>query len=167
MPNGVRLLDAAMDHVSLRGHESILSWSDVNSGGLERVCAEYSAEDGANLTLLSEVVCRDGSLGHLPMIDFHAFKSPENQHIVEAVAERLFPEGSILMDSGESYHAYGTRILSPDDFWRFLGTALLFVPIVDRVYIGHQMIEGRSALRLTPGGGKAQVPTVVAVLPRR
>jgi hypothetical protein len=29
------------------------------------------------------------------------------------------------------------------------------------------LIEGRCALRLTPGGGKSQTPTVVAVLPRR
>jgi hypothetical protein len=166
-PDAVRLLDAAMMHVSLRGHERTLSWSEVSTGGLERACAEFSSEVGASMTLLSEVVHRDGSLRHLPMLDFHAIKSPANQRIVEAVAERLFPEGSILMDSGESYHAYGTRILSEEHFRRFLGTAMLFVPIVDRAYVAHQLIEGRCALRLTPGGGKSQVPRVVAVLPRR
>jgi hypothetical protein len=166
VPDAVRLLDAAMMHVSLRGDEKILSWSEISSGGLERACAEFSQEGEASLTLLSEVVCRDGSIGHLPMLDFHAFKSPANQLLVEAAATRLFPDGSILLDSGESYHAYGTRIISQEDFRRFLGNAMLLAPIVDRPYVAHQLIEGRCALRLTQGGGKSRVPMVVAVLPK-
>jgi hypothetical protein len=166
MPDAIRLLDIVMMHVPLRAHEHSLSWSDVNSGAIERMCADYTAQSDSNLTLLSEVVRFDGSKGHLPMVDFHAFKSPENWRIVQAVSKRLFPEGSILMDSGESYHAYGTQILSPEEFRRFLGNALLFAPIVDRAYVAHQLIEGRCALRLTPGGGKAQVPVVLAVLPK-
>ncbi len=167
VPEAFRLLDVVMMHVSLRGQEFTLSRAEINAGGLERVCAEFQAEAETSLTLLSEVVCRDGSLGHLPMIDFHASKSAANQHIAEAVARRLFPNGSILMDSGESYHAYGTQLISQQDFQCFLGTAMLFVPIVDRAYVAHQLIEGRCALRITPGGGKSQVPTVVAVLPPR
>ncbi len=167
MPDSSRLLDAAMMHVSLRGHERALSMTAVNAGALEHMCSEFRAEGESNLTLLSELTRCDGSTGHLPMIDFHAFKSPANQRLVEAVAEKLFPDGSILMDSGESYHAYGTRVLSPEDFRRFLGTAMLFVPIIDRAYVAHQLIEGRCALRLTTGGGKSQVPVVVAVLPKR
>jgi hypothetical protein len=167
MPDALRLLDAAMVHVSLRGHERTLSRSEVNSGALERACAEFTSPTGASLTLLSEVVCYDGSIRHLPMVDFHALKSPANQRVVEAAAERLFPDGCILMDSGESYHAYGTQTVSAEDFRRFLGTAMLLVPIIDRAYIAHQLIEGRCALRLTPGGGKSKTPTVVAVLPKK
>jgi hypothetical protein len=166
-PDAVRLLDAAMMHVSLHGEEKVLSWSEISSGGLERACAEFPREGEASLTLLSEVVCGDGSMGHLPMLDFHAFKSPANQLLVEAAAIRLFPDGSILLDSGESYHAYGTRIVSQEDFRRFLGNAMLLAPIVDRPYVAHQLIEGRCALRITQGAGKSQVPTVVAVLPKR
>lgn len=165
VPDAFRLLDVAMMHVSMRERERSLRWSEICEGALERVSSKFTANAVANLTILSEVLCRDGSLGHLPMLDFHAFKSPENLRIVEEVAQRLFPEGSILMDSGESYHAYGTKLLSPEEFRRFLGKALLFVPIVDRAYVAHQLIEGRCALRLTAGGGKSQVPTVVAVLP--
>jgi hypothetical protein len=164
VPEAFRLLDVVMMHVSLRGQEMTLSRAEINAGGLERACAEFRPESESSLTLLSEVVRRDGSLGHLPMVDFHASKSPANQRIVEAVAERLFPRGSILMDSGESYHAYGTQVISQEEFRRFLGTAMLFVPIVDRAYLAHQLIEGRCALRITPGGGKSQVPIVVAVL---
>jgi hypothetical protein len=167
VPDAIRLLDAAMMHVPLHGDEKILSWSEISSGGLERACVEFSPEDGASLTFLSEVVCTDGSLGHLPMMDFHASKSPANQRLVEAAATRLFPDGSILLDSGESYHAYGRRIISQEAFRRFLGNAILLAPIVDRPYVAHQLIEGRCALRLTQGGGKSQVPVVVAVLPGR
>jgi len=131
---------------------------------LESMCAQFSENDDANLTVLSEVLCRDGLVRHLPMVDFHALKSPENRRIVEAVSERLLPGRVILMDSGESYHAYGTQLLSEESLRQFLGRALLFVPVIDRAYVAHQLIEGRCALRLTSGGGKSQVPEVVAVL---
>jgi hypothetical protein len=164
MPDAIRLLDAALMHVSFRGHEISMAWAEAISGGLERACAEFPTTLGASLALLSEVVCRDGSLRHLPMVDFHAFKSARNQRIVEAVSERLFPQGAILLDSGESYHAYGNRLMSKCEFREFLGKAMLCVPIVDRAYLAHQLIEGRCALRLTSGGGKSHVPTVVAAV---
>jgi hypothetical protein len=164
VPDAVRLLDAAMMHVSFRGHERSLPWTSAIAGGLESASAEFPAGSGASLTILSEVLCRDDSVRHLPMVDFHAFSSAPNRRIVEAVAERLFPEGAILLESGESYHAYGTQLLSETQFRSFLGTAMLFVPIVDRAYVAHQWIEGRCALRLTQGGGKSRVPTVVAVM---
>jgi hypothetical protein len=165
-PDAFRLLDAAMMHVSFLGHERSLSWASAVAGELERECAAFSTRDGASLTFLSEVRCRDGSKRHLPMIDFHSFSSASNQMVVEAVSKRLFPEGTILLESGESYHAYGTRLLSDLEFRHFLGKALLFAPIVDRAYLAHQWIEGRCALRLTSGGGKSRVPTVVGVLNR-
>jgi hypothetical protein len=163
-PDAFRLLDAAMMHVSFLGYERSLSWASAVGGGLERTCDEFATTPGASLTLLSEVRCRDGSKRHLPMIDFHSFSSPANQRVVEAVAVRLFPEGAIVLASGESYHAYGTQLLSEIEFRRLLGRALLFAPIVDRAYMAHQLIEGRCALRLTAGGGKSRVPTVVAVV---
>jgi len=58
-------------------------------------------------------------------------------------------------------------LIAKEDFQVFIGAAMLFVPIVDRAYLAHQLLEGRCALRLTPGGGKSQVPTAVAVLPGR
>lgn len=163
-PSAFRLLDAAMTHVTFRGHERSLSWDSVVAGELERICAEFPTSLGASLAFLSEVRCHDGSKRHLPMIDFHAFTSAENRRVVEAVAERLFPEGAIVLESGESYHAYGTRLLSEIEFRRLLGKALLFAPIVDRAYLAHQWIEDRCALRLTAGGGKSRVPTVVSVV---
>lgn len=160
-PDALRFLDTALTHVSLRGHEFSLSIAEVSRGGIERACAKYVSPAGPSLTLLSQVVRTDGSPGHLPMLDFHARKSTSNQRIVEAVAQRLFPHGSILIDSGESYHAYGKQLIPPEDFGRFIGTALLFAPITDRAYLAHQLIEGQCALRLTAGGGKSQVPRVV------
>jgi hypothetical protein len=151
VPEAVRLLDAAMVHVSFRGRERRLAWASAIAGGIERACAGFSAASDANLAFLSEVVCCGGLLRHLPMVDFHASKSDPNRRIVTAVAERIFPRGAILLESGESYHAYGTELLSESDFRTFIGRALLFAPIVDRAYLAHQLIEGRCALRLTPG----------------
>jgi hypothetical protein len=164
-PEAIPLLDDVTVHVSFRGKERTLSWASAVADGLEQACAEFPATTGASLTLLSEMLCSDGSKRHLPMIDFHAASSNPNQRVVRAVAERLFPEGALLLESGESYHAYGTRLVSETELRRFLGRALLFAPIVDRAYIAHQVIEGRCALRLTAGGGKSRVPTVVAIVP--
>src|SRR5579872_5436976 len=161
-PNAFRFLDVVKMHVSLRGQEIPLSRTEICTGGLERACMDFQSATGTSLTLISEVVRRDGSLAHLPMLDFHLFKSASNLEVVKAVAERLFPGGAILLDSGESYHAYGMKLIPQEHFHNFIGTAMLFVPIVDRTYLAHQIIEGRCALRITPGGGKSQTPTVIA-----
>jgi hypothetical protein len=164
VPEAIGLLDEAMIHVTFHGRERSLPWASAIAEGLERACAEYSTSGEASLTFLSEVRCRDGSRRHVPMIDFHAACSAPNQRVVTAVAERLFPEGAVLLESGESYHAYGTRLLSGTEFHSFLGRALLFAPIVDRTYTAHQLIEGRCALRLTGGGGKSRVPKVISIV---
>jgi len=164
-PEAIGLLDEAMMHVTFRGSERSLQWASAIAGGLERACGEFSTAGEASLIFLSEMRCRDGSRRHVPMIDFHAACSAPNQRVVTAVAERLFPEGAVLLESGESYHAYGTRLLSETEFRSFLGRALLFAPIVDRTYTAHQVIEGRCALRLTAGGGKSRVPKVISIVP--
>jgi hypothetical protein len=84
MPEAIRLIDAAMMHVSLRGQKRPLSRSLVVAGALERACEEYLTTRGVSLTFLSEVRCRDGSLRHLPMLDFHAFASDSNRLLIEA-----------------------------------------------------------------------------------
>lgn len=164
-PDAIPLLDEVSRHVTFRGKERPLSWAAAVSNGLEQACAQFTATGEASLVFLSEMKCRDGSKRHLPMIDFHAARSVPNERVVTSVAKRLFPEGAILLESGESYHAYSTRLVSETDFRCFLGRALLFAPIVDRTYIAHQLIEGRCALRLTAGGSKSQVPTVVSLIP--
>jgi hypothetical protein len=164
-PEAIPLLDEVSKHVTFRGKERSLSWASAVSNGLEQACAQFTATADESLVFLSEMRCRDGSKRHLPMIDFHAARSVPNERVVTAVAKRLFPEGAILLESGESYHAYSTKLVSETDFRCFLGRALLFAPIVDRTYIAHQLIEGRCALRLTAGGTKSRVPTVVALIP--
>jgi len=164
-PDAIPLLDEVSKHLTFIGQERSLSWSSAVSHGLEQACAQFTATADASLVFLSEMRCHDGSKRHLPMIDFHAARSARNERVVFAVAERLFPEGAVLLESGESYHAYSTKLVSETEFRRFLGRALLFAPIIDRTYTAHQLIEGRCALRLTAGGTKSQVPTVVSLIP--
>lgn len=164
VPEALGLLDEAMLHVTFRGCERSLAWAPAVAGGLEQACAEFSTAGEASLVFLSQMRCRDGSSRHLPMVDFHSASSAVNQQVVKGVVERLFPEGCFLLESGESYHAYGSRLLSETEFRIFLGRALLFAPIVDRTYLAHQVIEGRCALRLTAGGGKARVPRVISMV---
>jgi hypothetical protein len=167
VPDAIGLLDEAMMHVTFRGNERRVSRSAVISGEMERMCAAFSSTSEASLVLISEMRRHDGSKSHLPMVDFHTAASDLNKPLVIDVVERLFPGGAVLLDSGESYHAYGLGLLSEPEFVSFLGEALLFAPIVDRTYLAHQLIERRCSLRLTAGGGKSRVPRVVSVIQGR
>jgi hypothetical protein len=153
------LLDAAMLH---RSHnEEIISRREVLNGTLGQLCSK-EAED--MLAVTSRVYLSDGSLMHIPMVDFHCPKSEASLDVVRSVAQRLFPSGSLLLDSGQSYHAYGRNLVTPDGLMDFLATALLFAPIIDHAYCAHQILERRCALRMSRGGRKRQVPTVVATV---
>jgi len=111
--------------------------------------------------ILSEVRLDSGGTAHIPMLDFHA-PSPRGISIVRSVAAKLFKGTTVLLDSGKSYHAYCTSLLSKEAFNELLIKALLYAPVVDRAYVAHQLLEGRAMLRITPGFTKLKTPTVVA-----
>jgi hypothetical protein len=116
------------------------------------------------LELTSEVICDSGATEHIPLLDFHCPISSSNRNLVAEVAKRLLPGGAIILESGDSYHVYGRKTVSSAALTCLLAKSLLFSPIVDRAYIAHQLIEGRCALRISAGGQKRLVPTVVAVI---
>lgn len=153
------LLDASMLH---RRHDPVaVTRRGVLDGALMELCRTH---DDEMVAVTSRVMLDNGDARHIPLMDFHCPVSDGAMALVSAVLRRLLPDGAILLNSGQSYHAYGWRLLDGDEFLDFLARAILFAPIIDRAYCAHKWLERMSALRISRGGRAKQVPRVIAVL---
>lgn len=92
-----------------------------------------------------------GNNFHIPLIDFGGKES--------VLLERAFKDFSNywhmefrIYNSGRSFHAYGDRLLSHQDWIKFMGSLLLLnlpggIKIIDDRWVGHRILAGYSALR--------------------
>lgn len=108
--------------------------------------------NGKRLAVNSRVKMKDGSIKHLPMLDFHISVSDINQKIVSDVCSHLKLNG-YLLNSGESYHYIGIEPVDWDTLYMLLSKALLFCPIIDRAWISHQLQEKSCSLRIDKKNG--------------
>lgn len=153
------VLDAILLHLGA-GEEKELTRADVLSGGLSRE-AKWSRRHGG-VGLLSAVDLDCGERLHLSFLDFHCEVSEANARLASRISERLFPEGYLILDSGDSFHAAGIELMTAEERVHRLGRALLFSPIVDANYIAHQLMQESSSIRISLGGRRQYPPTVVA-----
>ena len=154
------LLDAALLHQGT-GSESEISRTDVLVGRLTEMAHKRNV--GQAVGLLSEVELKSGELRHFVFLDFHCEVSEDNVKLVSGVCDRLLPGGYLLLDSGDSYHAWGIQLVSPSERVRRLGRSLFFMPIVDGVYIAHQLMQDASSIRISVGGQRRCAPRVIMV----
>ena len=158
------LLQAALYH-----QRSALKTWRMGDNGICESCLRDSARNvaaGHIVALCSALAMNDGSIKHIPMLDFHCPNNPENLALVMSVVHKLDIPGHILC-SGKSYHFYGDDLLLQNELTVFLGRALLFSPIVDRAWIAHQMIENACALRVSPRPEYGGTPYIVAYVPEK
>ena len=156
------LLDAATLHNSQREEsQNVDCASEIAEEIRQLAQRQYS---GRVLAVSSRVQLANGSVAHLPMLDFHCPESPKNLNLVSAVLRRLRITRGVILRSGKSYHFYGAFLLSQDSFVDFLARALLFCPIIDRAWISHQLIETAAGLRVSGRADGTDVPTIVSVL---
>lgn len=152
------LLRAASYHNPSTTHLRVLERDDVSVDVLHALAEDVST---AHLLAVSSLVeNQDGSICHIPMLDFHCPASPENLGLVKCVGSQLSVGGGFILESGESYHFYGLRLLKAEELAAFLGRALLYAPIVDKCWVAHQLIESACALRISsrwPDGGMPRV----------
>jgi hypothetical protein len=141
------ILDAAQLHISHRSSETEVERSNILDGTLRKLAADR--ERDSSLALISEVRTINGTSEHIPLLDFHIPHSEVNQNIVTAILNSLLPSGFILLRSGRSYHAWGTKTIELSDYATFLARAMLYSPIIDRAYLAHPLIENRSAWRIS------------------
>jgi hypothetical protein len=142
-------------------HMETLARAEVTSPFLGRLIEELPAE--AALAVCSEVILRSGKPAHVPLIDFQCAKSRKNLEFLSAAFSRIEPKGGVILASANSYHFYGMSLLSHAEWYRFVGRCLLLEPLVDVRYLGHCLLDGFAALRISrQGQSLGRPPFVVA-----
>lgn len=154
--------------------------NELLTGDIIRKIVEQLPE-GWNLAADSKVILQNGKIAHLPMIDLSPGKSDESkERIVSRLNEIITPiiGGGFLLETERSYHFLGSRVLTIEEWFQFLGYSLItsivtktpddqpniHEVIADYRYIGHALIRGSTGLRVTANGEKTVAPKVVAVL---
>ncbi len=121
--------------------------------------------------LCSKVEMQNGEIMHIPMTDMSILKGPEN---LEKAVKRFWKKGidnGWFLESGASYHYYGSKLLTSDEFFhdfmsRCLTSSIIrkrhdIVDIVDVRYLGHALRRYCTCLRLTARADKEFEPKVV------
>lgn len=100
------------------------------------------------LAINSKVVLQNKKIVHMPMLDFHIPVSEFNFKIIRDVLIELKVISGYILNSGESYHFIGDYYIDEKSLIDFLANALFFAPIIDRAWIGHQILERSCSLRI-------------------
>lgn len=127
--------------------------SMVNEEWLKREL--YSLNHNQELAFHSLVV-KDGRKLHVPMIDF-SIESWDQNYILtrmQRLIDKKIVNNMFVYDSGRSYHAYSSYLLTPTKWLDFMGRILLINPVVggeiiDSRWVGHRIIGRYSSLRLS------------------
>lgn len=136
------------------------SAAEFTQAALEGLNSSTEAEDG--LVICSRVKLRNGQFSHIPMIDFRCRTSEANAKAIKMLLTKINERTGILVESGKSYHLYGTRLLSQDEWVRFMAICLLFSPVTDPRYIAHRLADGECRLKIASHDG--YLPVVAGVL---
>ncbi|WP_052050201.1 hypothetical protein [Cedecea neteri] len=122
----------------------------------ERIIKELSRDE--ELSILSLIKIND-VVHHLPMIDFLAKKRSTSS--VDALRKTSAYWNIVfnVFNSGRSIHAYGTKILTQNQWVNFMGYLLLLnekskEKVIDVRWVGHRLMAGYSSLRITNNTGK-------------
>ena len=111
--------------------------------------------------ITSIVTVNGNRTAHIPMMDFACPTSPKNLATLEALLKESGQCSGFILQSGRSYHFYGTQLLL-ETAWRvFMGRCLLMEGFTDYRYVGHQLVEGRCVLRISTSHLKPRLPLVV------
>jgi len=138
----------------------VLRREDILSRAIEYT--DNCLKDGYALALSSKVEI-DKEIFHIPMIDFRCSVSNENLlKILEFLYETEEKEG-VVLNSGNSYHYLGTKLLTESDWLNFIGKSLLFGKYVDYEWVGHRLMDKFCSLRVS-SKKSVNIPRVVAII---
>ncbi len=116
------------------------------------------ASENKRIAINSAVTLADGTEAHIPMLDFHLPFSDINTGIVINICRQL-GESGYIMASGKSYHFIGKKLFGYNDMVQFMARALRFTPLVDEIWISHQLQDKSCSLRI--GKKHGVVPTLI------
>jgi hypothetical protein len=123
----------------------------LNASFIDRLLA--TCPKGYEVAFHSQVSCHDGVARHLPMADM-ATEQLGNLSEVNAFVQDSTFHGFVWFESGRSFHGYGSRFITYQQWIELMGKLLLCnskegPPIVDPRWIGHRLLGGYAALRWT------------------
>lgn len=101
-----------------------------------------------NIGWNSCVQLRNGEKRHIPLIDFHIPFSEVNTSVVKEALSQLSLEGGYILNSGESYHYIHHTYINQDSLITLLTKALFLNPIIDRLWVAHQLLNQSAMLRI-------------------
>jgi hypothetical protein len=125
---------------------------------LRQICEVHP---GSAVDVKSAIQLTGGSVLHIPMLDFRRPSLESASALAAAVVTTLDIGGGFLLWSGSSFHFWGAKLMTAAELPMFLGRALLFSPLVDSRWIGHQLIEGQCGLRISRSAVHPHAPRVV------
>ena len=134
---------------NVKMHNELIKILNFNSKELKHAISLINSDNGKNYALTSRVVNIHNEVLHIPMLDFHCPNNNVNLKLVEDVMKNIDNNEGFILESGDSYHYYGLKLLSPDNMIKFLGTSLQYSPIIDKTWIAHQLRELKCALRVS------------------
>ena len=148
-----------------RSSEGRITWLNATDD-LEQILDEQceSLTPNEMLAISSEVICTSGQRKHIPLLDLHCTTTPNNLELVLQVCQKIAHSEGVVLNSGNSYHFIGTSLMTFEERIHFLGRALLFSPIADGRWIGHQLQEPISALRISRKSKLQGLPSVVGIV---
>lgn len=120
--------------------------------------------DDAAIAICSRCITVDGSIKHIPMMDFRCKPTESNLKKLKIALHQMGQKHGALIQSGRSFHFYGFDLLTEDGWRKYLAQSLLMAPIADSRYIAHRLIEGVGSLRITNCRPKPDKPFVVDLL---
>lgn len=129
--------------------EYALDFTDLNEEWLNDVITSLLSDQELAIHSLVNI---GSEIYHIPMIDLGGRSNEiENITLIKSLAN-FWNINFDIYASGHSYHAYGDRLLSSDEWVKFMGSLLLLnVPgknkIIDTRWVGHRLIGGYSSLR--------------------
>jgi hypothetical protein len=91
----------------------------------------FELPTGFVLAASSRVKLKDGSVAHLPMIDFKCAPTPQNIDLAKQAFAKINQTTGVLLNSGNSFHYYGQTVMNEREWVDFLGHCLLLSDFID------------------------------------
>jgi len=129
-------------------HNKFVKKIGIKKSEFENIALILSENQHRRLALSSKVKTVGNRHMHIPMLDFHIPMNRTFPKILLEIIDLLGQKKGFFLESGESYHYYGTELMTYQELLNFLGKALRFSPIIDRAWISHQIEEKSCALRV-------------------
>jgi hypothetical protein len=129
-------------------HNKFVKKLVINKSEFEDIEQILSENQHRRFALSSKIKTINNKYMHIPMLDFHIPMNRTFPNILLEIIDLLGQKNGFFLESGESYHYYGTELMTCQELLKFLGKALRFSPIIDRAWISHQIEEKSCALRV-------------------